>query len=442
MGVLSGMDQNQKRRDLGRVLVSQTAGVGAIKFAGAASTFLMTAAISRSLSPGDAGLFFLTLSVFLVFSTLCRGGVEMAVVSRAAAAGVRKINLSSILAVALSRVTKITAWLLALIAFSIAIYLMFAEVNNELLLVAILFMLASVPHAWSVVYAHALQGIGHIKIASAALSMTIPLGVLVGYLLAITLPLPASPELYAGIYAGSCSVTLAIMIIRSKPHLQKPAPLSATDSTHFTAATNKLLASNFLAIFILWWPLILVGIVSTTESAAIYNVAFRCASLLALIMAVVNAVSAPRLADAVANHDYALAARLWRYSCVLSSGLAFPFAVLLFTFGEDILMVFGSHYVAGHSVLLILCGAQICSALTGSSGVFLMMANLEPQLMKITLLAAITSLLLTGILTPIFGIIGAAISVVLTTALQNFMSATVAAKFLRSTQSAVDASKI
>ncbi|MBT6456251.1 MAG: hypothetical protein HOK37_12010 [Gammaproteobacteria bacterium] len=100
--------------------------------------------------------------------------------------------------------------------------------------------------------------------------------------------------------------------------------------------------------------------------------------------------------------------------------IALPAFLLCLFFPQQLLLIFGTDYQQADSLLMILAFAQFINVFTGSNGYILMMTGHEREFRNIALLSAVLTVILSFILIPFFGAIGAAIATVLGFLTKNF----------------------
>jgi len=85
--------------------------------------------------------------------------------------------------------------------------------------------------------------------------------------------------------------------------------------------------------------------------------------------------------------------------------------------------MFGEAFTAGATILFIFCAGQIINSFSGSVGVILQMIGKQKVYQNFVLAALVINLMLTFVLTPIYGGVGAAVSTVISMVFWNIGSA-------------------
>jgi len=155
---------------------------------------------------------------------------------------------------------------------------------------------------------------------------------------------------------------------------------------------------------------VILGIWGSTESVGIYNVSLRTAMLASFALVAVNTIAAPKFAVLFSKGDIEALKTLARNASSLMLLISLPLLAVLIFAPTIVLGFFGSEFVKGSSVLMVLAIGQFVNLATGSVGLLLMMCGYE-KLMRNNILAAMTiSIILNLILIPKFGALGAAIA--------------------------------
>ena len=154
-------------------------------------------------------------------------------------------------------------------------------------------------------------------------------------------------------------------------------------------------------------------------SVGYFTVAFQISQLVTILLSLNNsAISAPIASLYDQDRKEELRILLQNSSFVLSL-FAFIFMGLVLAFGESILAFWGDSFREALIPLIILCIGQVVNALTGSTGLALIMAGYDSISAKITFATVLISALLSLLLIPRYGAIGAAYSVSVTIIIDN-----------------------
>jgi len=183
-------------------------------------------------------------------------------------------------------------------------------------------------------------------------------------------------------------------------------------------AFPMLLITGFL-LLLAQTDLLMIGLLIDPQHVGVYKVAAKTASLVLFPLLAVNAVMAPRFAEAHTSGDeqalqrLASAAAHWIFWPALVGALA------LAALSGIVLGLFGPSFLQGEPVLWILVVAQLANAGSGSVGPLLNMTGHQQASARVYGLCAGGNVVLNAIGIYYLGIIGAAIATTLSTALWN-----------------------
>jgi len=154
---------------------------------------------------------------------------------------------------------------------------------------------------------------------------------------------------------------------------------------------------------------VILGIFKAPDQVGIYRVAVQVATLASFGLNAVNMVMAPRFADLYARGDQARLQRLVTGGArvVLVSNLVLTMLFVLL--GRPFFrLVFGSEFDASYMPLLIMLAGQTVNSAAGPVGYLLNMTGHERETARGMAAAAALNIILNLLLTPIWGIRGAA----------------------------------
>lgn len=179
-----------------------------------------------------------------------------------------------------------------------------------------------------------------------------------------------------------------------------------------------MLVSSFLMV-IQRSDLILVGAMVGTEEAGIYNAASRTAALVSFILSAVNAIAAPTIARLYAQDKHQAMQQLAKKIAQYVFWPTLMVSIVLIVGSGFILSFFGSAFVEGKSILIILIFGQLTNASVGSVGYFMNMTGNQDQSAKVFGISAAINILLNIVGIYFYGAIGAAIATAISMVIWN-----------------------
>ena len=181
-----------------------------------------------------------------------------------------------------------------------------------------------------------------------------------------------------------------------------------------------MLASNLFLYILSQADLWCVGHFLAREQVALYGAAWRLAQLVALPIALANAVLPPLIAELHAQGNRPQLEELLRGSATLGGIPALLACLLMLAAGGRILAaLYGTFYGAATLPLVLLSLGSVTNVLAGSSGFTLLMTGHERALMKITFCVGLVFIAGEWTAVPRFGTAGAAFVAASAMGLQN-----------------------
>ncbi len=407
-------------RLLNRSLFSESAAALLLRLVGTASGFFFSLVVARFLSPEDAGLFFLALSVVTLLATVGLFGLNQSVLRFVGMFFVEKRwqTINSVVKLAALRAAG------GLVILSLALFSAAPWVATSLFgkgeLAAVLRCLAPavVFIGLTSLVAHQLQAIRRTLHSILVLSIALPLGV--G--LSVLIIQPASVLTFAVLYslAGLFTLCMAVILWR----MQRPS----VKIGHFDP--HKLWASCIpIGIMILveesarWSGQLIAGALVSADDFAHLAVAQRVANLMRIILIAVNLVLAPRIASLYSQNKLDELRRMSLSATRMMVLCALPVLVLLAAFSGWIMGWFGEGYRQGAVLLVILMAGQFVAVMSGSVTYLLTMSGHERDMRNVVLLSCPMAIGSALILTLYYGVVGAALATSLAVVIQSLLAA-------------------
>ncbi|QEC66805.1 oligosaccharide flippase family protein [Panacibacter ginsenosidivorans] len=171
----------------------------------------------------------------------------------------------------------------------------------------------------------------------------------------------------------------------------------------------------------LWAPTIILGLYVSKEEVGIFDSTNRLAGLLTIILFAINSISGPKFAESLADKN------LLRKNINASSKLIFWASVPLFLFllaGGPFIIKLLEHRPGFNEyfIFVIILIGQLINSLTGLTGTIMQMTGHHVMNQNISMGSFILTTILLFIITPVYGLVGAAIITGLNIALKNIVS--------------------
>jgi len=171
-----------------------------------------------------------------------------------------------------------------------------------------------------------------------------------------------------------------------------------------------MLLSSSMFFTMQWSATIILGIFRSDAEVGIFNIAVKIAAVTGFSLIAINSIAAPKFAEAYGKKDIAALRETARLSTKLIFWTSFPLLVVLLAFPRPILGLFGHEFRAGYLALIFLVAGQFVNAITGPVGALLQMTGRERVFHHIMLISTVINVILNVLLTPGYGISGAALA--------------------------------
>lgn len=389
-----------------------------IRVLGAGAAFALNVFIARQLPQDQAGLFYLAIAFVSVLSSIGMFGMNTAVlrfISPAASSG----DWPSVNGIFV-RAGTISACLLG--AFSLFTFLMSAPIAALFHKPQLSQVLSAVsPGIFfvgaSIFVSHCLAARLETSKSILVLSVGIPIGALL-----LVLVFKTRSAVSAGLlYSVSSSVTLALGLawwITGLPN-RKIA----------TFQTRKILSSGaalwmvtVMGQAVQWSSQFVAGYWLQAGELAEFSVAQRTAMLISFALIAVNMIVAPLYATTYAQGKIEDLERLVRKVMLCTAAVSAPPLAFLCLFPHVVLEIFGSQFTSASTCLVIMSLGQFLNLVLGSAGYLLTVTGHEKALRNLVFVSGPSAVILSVLLVPKFGAIGASVAVALSVAMQSILT--------------------
>jgi O-antigen/teichoic acid export membrane protein len=208
--------------------------------------------------------------------------------------------------------------------------------------------------------------------------------------------------------AAACALVASGLILRSALPGAVRAATPETRSREWLAVAAPLLTINLLNLTIQRADVLVVGSLLGPADAGLYAPARRVATIIGFGLVAVNAWAAPMIADLHNRGETRRLQGLVRRAAQIVFAATLPLTAGVLLLGRQILSAFGPEFPAAYPALAILAVGQLVNALAGPVGFLMTMTGHERTAVRILGVNAVLNLLLLVVLTPRFGLAGAA----------------------------------
>lgn len=409
--------------DLNTKEVLQGASVAfVLRVMGGGLALIFNVLLARLLGADGAGLYFLAITVMTIAAVFGRMGLDNALLRFTAAnAGVGDWT-------AVKGVYD-KALILALLASGTAAVGMFVAApwlseklffKPELTAPMRWMALAVVPMAVLTLNGQALKGLKRIRDSQLVQAVGVPALSLLGLAL-----LGRVWGVHGAIWAYTLAAVLTAFIGSVMWRMATPQLRKRTGRFE----TRQLLRSSIPLFWVASMNLVmgctaslLLGIWGTTADVGIFGVAHRTAMVTSYILIAVNTMAAPKFAALHRQGDMEALGATARSSAKLMAVAASPIFLLFVLCPGWVMRWFGSQFVEGAAVLIILAVGQFVNVATGSVGCLLMMSGHERLMRNNVMGISVLHFAVCLLLIPWAGAIGAAIATTISLVAMNLVS--------------------
>ncbi|OED75337.1 flippase [Vibrio cyclitrophicus] len=391
-----------------------------IKVIGAAGAFLLNIVIARSLGAEQAGYFFLAQAFLVILSAFVRQGLDNALVRYIAGyqvanapklvAGIYRLSLIKVLPFSICAAFTLwfsSAWLADTL---------FAKPLLEWPLKWC--ALALVPLSLSQLHGFCFQG--QKKIAQAMMFESAVLAVLAIVFIWLIKPSTAASAMLVYLFASSL-VCLLAFILWNKSRTPKVSCLDLEEKKQILLTAKPLFVIVVLAQITQWIGQLLLGAWGSAEDVALFATAQRTAMLTSFVLIAVNAIAAPKFAEAYKQSDLSQVRDVAKLSGKLMTLCALPIVGFMLVFAPWFMSFFGSEFVQGANILRVLALGQFINVITGSVGYLLQMTGYEKVLRNNVFISSVIMIFGSVLFIPLYGVTGAAWVTAIAIATQNLL---------------------
>jgi len=380
-----------------------------LKLLGVGFSFGFNVLIARLLGAEGAGIYYLALTVTTIATVLGRVGLDNTLL-RYTAGGAIVGDWASVKGVYQKGLTlAITASaIVTLVVFVSAPLLSNAVFNQPELIEPIRWMsLSIIPMVALYLHAEMFRGLRQITYYQLFQGVGVPALSLVGlYFLGRIWGVKGAAWAYS--IAALLTTLVALNLWhRTTPQFRDIAGYFETKT--LLESSIPLFVVSLLSLCTDWTAVLFLGVWHTEADVGIFYIAQRTAMLIVLILSSVNSIAAPKFASLYKQGHIKSLELTARNSARIMILLASPVFLLFVLVPGYVLKLFGSDFEQGATELVILSIGQFINVATGSVGYLLTMCGYEKLIRSYLIVFTILNIILSLLLIPKFGLLGAAL---------------------------------
>ena len=389
------------------------------RVAGAAITFLTQIFLARWMGASEFGVFVLAFSWCILLSTLSTGGFRIASI-RFIGEALAKSDRDYLLGYVRSsrRITTIIS-LIVIVIGCVALLALDTFGRFQHVTVYAIALLTVPFFALLNLYSSFANAFSRFALSFIPQNIYRPLLFLVVTLIVwqMTRSLDADAAIAANLISFMIvtGVTAVVVSKLLKRETAGAVPRYETRTWIMTAAPLLL-----VALFTGYFPslmMILAGPFLPSDQIAVFHACFRIVMLISFGLVAIDAFTGPQLVKLITDKQSDELQRLVNRITRLRFWAALAAVVLLIPAGKPLLGLFGSEFMAGYPVLLILAGSQLIQAGAGPVTRLISLSGHQNSSIRVFATSIVAAGVLTALLAPLFGTAGAAVATLLVTVL-------------------------
>ncbi|QQE65695.1 flippase [Leptolyngbya sp. BL0902] len=406
-----------------RKIIKKISGTGLIGIAQKAGQLLVSAILARSLGAEDYGVYAYALSVIVILSLPINAGIQQVVIRETATF---ELNhdwglLKGLLQWSISVVLGIS---ILVISLSVGIVLFFINDNSGILdpktfMIAIL---ALPIDSLSLIRTALMRGLRHPVSAFLPEGIVLPwinIALILWLLLherSLSPPHAMSARLLSSMISGFLGFILVLKVIPKEV-------FSSHVNYHIKGWLSAIVPFTlFYGINLIntQADIIMLGFFRRPEEVGLYQSCIQLILPLSGIMLTINSVISPYISRFYEQENRAELAKISTLGARVSLFIFMPFCLIYIFKGQFILRnLYGDIFAQAAPALMILSGATLVNVAFGPVATILNMTRNENESLKGILLSAFFNLLANLIVIPRYGIIGAAITTLISYLIWN-----------------------
>tara|TARA_B100000700_G_C15061304_1_gene866087 strand:+ start:8051 stop:9382 length:1332 start_codon:yes stop_codon:yes gene_type:complete len=417
---------NQKFKNLNYLeLIKGSSSAMSVRILGVLATYILTIFISRSYGKDAMGLFALSQTMLMLVSVFSRFGFDTASVKFVS----ENLSLNKIQKLR-KTYFKILKFVIPLsIILSVILYLCSSVIainimNKEEMITPLrIISIAILPFVLLFIHSESLRGMKKIIFYSLFRNMSSPI---ITATILLIFYFNNFTEVQFPIYAYVLSVFILSIIslfiwLFYMPKSNDKSKISVK-ITDILSVSYPMMFTSSMSYLLQWSGIIILGIFASKGEVGIYSVAVRISYITTITLFAIESIAAPKFSELYANKKMDDFKKMIHQSTKLIFWVSSPILILFLVFPTFFLSLFGGEFIVGKTVLILLVISQFITACSGSVGYILQMTGKQKTFQYIIFLSATINILLNFALVPVYGMLGTAISSLISLMFRNFVS--------------------
>lgn len=410
---------------LGATLVKAAAGTASIKAGHAMIVFVTSIVLARSLGPAGYGVFSYAIALVQMLSIPSELGIPNLAVREVAVANVHKNwgRMRSFIRWAQGTIGLVSLAFATLGAIALLVWGDRVEPVRRSCLWLGLLLIPLI--SFNALRGAMLRGLRKVLLGQLPEQIIRPLVLL---LLLLVLPLFGfafdSPFSALAAHIASVAVAFAcglVLFYRNRPPEISTAPIRIEGALWFRSSIPFGLTA-LMQLINGRTDILMLGFFRSDAEVGVYRVAAQIAAIVVFGLQIINSIQGPHIAHLYAEGDMKRLQLMITRSSQLVMMIAVAAVLAIVLFGRLMIeLLYSPEFSAAFAPLLIICLGQLVNASMGSVGSLLNMTGHERETTKSIFIGASVNIALNLLLTPRFGVIGAATATTVTLIVWNVL---------------------
>ncbi len=215
------------------------------------------------------------------------------------------------------------------------------------------------------------------------------------------------------------AVFFGFILLNKQLELRKTVRKASVKYASLYKESLPLLIGTSMALILGSGDVLVLGVLKNAYVVGVYDIVGKLSLLMLLVIMSVNAILPAKFAELYANKEFNKLKLLSYQSNRLIFWISTALFLVMIVISPWILSLFTIKFAKGVYVIFILLGAQYINTICGSNMVLLKMTDHHYFFRNLMIFAAIFNIVLNFILIPEYGMMGAAMTTLLTTLIWN-----------------------
>ncbi|WP_459938082.1 flippase [Desulfonatronum parangueonense] len=168
---------------------------------------------------------------------------------------------------------------------------------------------------------------------------------------------------------------------------------------------------------------LMIGIFRPEAEVGYYSIAVKLATLSSFVLTAINSMAAPKFSELFHSNRIEELFAIAKKSSKLIFWTTTPILLFFIFLGKPVLQtIFGEPFSAAYPALVLLILGQFVNSISGATGYFMNMTGHQKVFRNIVFIAAMLNIGLNILLTPTYGLYGAAIAAMVSTMTWNIVT--------------------